>query len=35
VSSRSRETLLDATEAAKAWVATLTAVEQVDLGWDA
>jgi len=34
VTSLSRETLLAAAETAKAWVTTLTAVEQVDLGWD-
>jgi len=35
VTSRSRDTLRGAVETAKAWVTTLTAVEQVDLGWDA
>jgi len=35
VTSLSRETLHGAVETAKAWVTTLTAVEQVDLGWDA
>lgn len=35
VTSRSREALLGAVETATAWVRTLTAVEQVDLGWDA
>ncbi|MGH2947556.1 MAG: hypothetical protein ACRDPC_15105 [Solirubrobacteraceae bacterium] len=34
VTSRSREALLAAATTAKAWVTTLTAVEQVDLGWD-
>jgi hypothetical protein len=32
--SRSREALLAAAETTRAWVTTLTAVEQVDLGWD-
>jgi hypothetical protein len=31
----SRDRLLDAANAAKAWVATLTAVDRVDRGWDA
>jgi hypothetical protein len=35
VTSRSREALLAAAETTRAWVTTLTAVEQVDLGWDA
>jgi hypothetical protein len=35
VTSQSRDTLRGAAETAKAWVTTLTAVEQVDLGWDA
>jgi hypothetical protein len=35
VTSRSREALLSAAKAAEAWVMTLTAVELVDLGWDA
>jgi hypothetical protein len=34
VTSRSREALLGAAKTARAWVTTLTAVEQVDLGWD-
>jgi hypothetical protein len=34
VTSRSREALLGAARTAKAWITTLTAVEQVDLGWD-
>ena len=33
--SRSREALLGAAKTATAWVRTLTAVEHVDLGWDA
>jgi hypothetical protein len=35
VTSRSRDALLAAAAMAKAWVTTLTAVDQVDLGWDA
>jgi hypothetical protein len=35
VTERSREALLAAAETTRAWVTTLTAVEQVDLGWDA
>lgn len=35
VTSHSRDALRGAVETAKAWVTTLTAVEQVDLGWDA
>lgn len=35
VTSRSREALLGAAKTAKAWITTLTAVEHVDLGWDA
>ena len=35
VTSQSRDALRGAAETAKAWVTTLTAVEQVDLGWDA
>lgn len=35
VTSQARDTLRRAAETAKAWVTTLTAVEQVDLGWDA
>ena len=34
VTSRSREGLLGAAKTARAWIATLTAVEHVDLGWD-
>lgn len=35
VTSQSREALLGAAETAKTWITTLTAVEHVDLGWDA
>jgi hypothetical protein len=35
VTPRSREILLRAAKTDKAWITTLTAVEQVDLGWDA
>lgn len=35
VTSQSRDALLGIAETAKAWVTTLTAVDQVDLGWDA
>jgi hypothetical protein len=35
VTSRSSEALLGAAKTARAWVTTLTAVERVDLGWDA
>jgi hypothetical protein len=35
VTSNSREALLGAATTAEAWIATLTAVEQVDRGWDA
>jgi hypothetical protein len=35
VTSRSRESLLAAAKTAKAWVTTLTAVEHIDLGYDA
>jgi hypothetical protein len=35
VTARSRSALLGAAKTAKAWVTTLTAVEQVDLGWEA
>jgi hypothetical protein len=35
VTSRSRGALLGAASTANAWLTTLTAVEQVDLGWDA
>jgi hypothetical protein len=34
VTRGSREALLAAAKTAKAWVATLTAVERVDLGWE-
>jgi hypothetical protein len=34
VTSRSRKVLLAAASTAKAWVTTLTAIAQVDLGWD-
>ncbi|HEX7300445.1 MAG TPA: hypothetical protein VF257_15710 [Solirubrobacteraceae bacterium] len=32
---QSRDALLGAAKTTKAWITTLTAVEQVDLGWDA
>lgn len=35
VTSRSREALLGAAKTAKAWIATLTAVDRVDRRWDA
>jgi hypothetical protein len=34
-SAQSRDVLLDSATTAKAWVATLTAVDRVDRGWDA
>jgi hypothetical protein len=34
-SPQSRDALLDAAKTAKAWIGTLTAVDRVDLGWDA